>query len=42
MPRAVAVAGSGAVVGLHEAGIADAVGGGRGADAAVGFLHHDC
>jgi hypothetical protein len=27
---------------LHEAWVSDAVVGGWGSDAAVGFLHHDC
>lgn len=33
---------SGAGVALHEAWVADAVVGGGGSDAAVGFLDHDC
>jgi hypothetical protein len=40
LDRAV-VAGSGAVVRLHESWVADAVVGGWGADTTVAFLHHD-
>lgn len=36
------VAARGAVVVLHHARVGDAVVGGRGADAAAGFLHYDC
>lgn len=39
--HAIVVARRGAVVVLHQAGIAHAVVGGRGAHAAAGFLHHD-